>query len=44
VDKQELWTARLEWYPTDPAQEPGPQKWQTELAFVNTRLLQHFNN
>jgi effector-binding domain-containing protein len=30
---EETWASRIEWYPTDPAQEPDPQKWQTELAF-----------
>ena len=29
----ERWTSRLEWYLTDPAQEPDMTKWQTELAF-----------
>lgn len=29
----EGWRARIEHYITDPAEEPDPQKWQTELAF-----------
>ena len=29
----EHWTARLEEYLTDPAQEPDQAKWQTRLAF-----------
>jgi effector-binding domain-containing protein len=33
-DGIEWWVGRLEWYPTDPAKEPDPQKWQTELAFL----------
>jgi effector-binding domain-containing protein len=33
-DKIEWWTGRIESYPTDPNQEPDPQKWQTELAFL----------
>jgi effector-binding domain-containing protein len=34
VDGVEWWDARLEHYLTDPAEEPDPQKWQTELAFL----------
>ena len=26
------WASRIEWYPTDPHEEPDPQKWETELA------------
>jgi effector-binding domain-containing protein len=33
-DGVEWWEARLENYITDPATEPDPQKWQTELAFL----------
>jgi effector-binding domain-containing protein len=29
----EGWRARIENYLTDPAQEPNPEKWETELAF-----------
>jgi effector-binding domain-containing protein len=37
-DNVEWWEGRVEFYITDPASEPDPQKWQTELAFlvVNT--------
>ena len=34
TDGVEWWAGRIEWYPTDPAKEPDPQKWQTELAFL----------
>lgn len=30
----EVWEARVEWYLTDPAAEPDPAKWQTELTFL----------
>jgi effector-binding domain-containing protein len=33
ADDGEHWTARLEEYLTDPAQEPDQTKWQTRLAF-----------
>ncbi len=33
ADDGEHWTARLEEYLTDPAQEPDQAKWQTRLAF-----------
>jgi effector-binding domain-containing protein len=29
----DAWASRLEWYLTDPDEEPDPEKWQTELAF-----------
>jgi effector-binding domain-containing protein len=29
----EHWTARLEFYLTDPSQEPDMNKWETQLAF-----------
>jgi effector-binding domain-containing protein len=29
----ERWGSRLEWYLTDPADEPDMAKWETELAF-----------
>lgn len=28
------WSARVEHYITDPAEEPDPQKWETEVAFL----------
>jgi effector-binding domain-containing protein len=34
VDGVEWWAARIESYPTDPDEEPDPQKWKTELAFL----------
>ena len=30
----EVWTARVEFYPTDPQEEPDTNKWETELAFL----------
>lgn len=33
-DDGRTWAARIEWYETDPTQEPDPQKWETELAFL----------
>jgi effector-binding domain-containing protein len=33
-DGVEWWESRVEFYLTDPAGEPDPQKWQTELAFL----------
>jgi effector-binding domain-containing protein len=33
VDQTEWWGGRVEWYLTDPQEEPDPKKWQTELAF-----------
>jgi effector-binding domain-containing protein len=30
----EVWAARLEYYPTDPQKEPDANKWETELAFL----------
>ncbi len=30
----EGWRARIETYLTNPAEEPDPQKWQTELVFL----------
>jgi effector-binding domain-containing protein len=32
-----VWAARLERYLTDPRQEPDPNRWQTELAFLTDR-------
>ncbi len=34
IDNIEWWEARIENYLTDPGNEPDPQKWQTELAFL----------
>jgi effector-binding domain-containing protein len=34
IDNVEWWKARLEFYLTDPASEPDPNKWQAELAFL----------
>jgi len=34
VEHVEWWKARSEIYLTDPALEPDPQKWQTELVFL----------
>jgi effector-binding domain-containing protein len=36
IDNVEWWAGRVEWYPIDPAAEPDPKKWQTELAFLTT--------
>lgn len=33
-DGDQVWRARLEYYPTDPSQEPDPEKWETVLAFL----------
>jgi effector-binding domain-containing protein len=30
----DTWASRLEWYLTDPQEEPNPERWQTELAFL----------
>lgn len=32
--EDEVWRARLEFYPTDPREEPDQEKWQTILAFL----------
>lgn len=29
-----VWGANIEFYLTDPAEEPDPQKWETEIAFL----------
>jgi len=34
VNGVERWAARIEFYPTDPAAEPDPAKWQTQLAIL----------
>lgn len=33
-DNGQVWGARIEFYITDPAEEPDPQKWETEVAFL----------
>jgi hypothetical protein len=33
TDAGEKWGCRLEFYLTDPAEQPDTSKWQTELAF-----------
>jgi hypothetical protein len=38
LDDVEWWAGRVEWYPTDPADEPDPGKWQTELAFLTAEV------
>jgi hypothetical protein len=32
-DDGEIWGARLEWYLTDPNEQPDMSEWDTELAF-----------
>jgi hypothetical protein len=32
--KEEVWGGRVEFYITDPGEEPDPAKWETELAFL----------
>jgi effector-binding domain-containing protein len=34
ADDGKAWGARIEFYITDPAEEPDPQKWETEVAFL----------
>lgn len=34
---EEVWTARVEWYHTDPATEPNMDNWDNELAFLTTK-------
>jgi len=34
VDRGTAWASRLETYLTDPAIEPDPNKWQTEIAYL----------
>ena len=33
----ERWSGRVEWYLSDPAEEPDMSKWKTELAFLTRR-------
>lgn len=33
-EDEKLWDSRLEWYLTDPADEPDMGRWETELAFL----------
>jgi effector-binding domain-containing protein len=37
-DDIEWWAGRVEWYPTNPAAEQDPGKWQTELAFLTAGI------
>lgn len=32
-DSGEVWASRLEWYETEPSEEPDPSTWVTRLAF-----------
>jgi effector-binding domain-containing protein len=32
-DTGEVWTSRLEWYETNPVEEPDPARWVTRLEF-----------
>jgi effector-binding domain-containing protein len=34
IDGVEWWDGRIEYYFTDPGEEPDSKKWQTELAFL----------
>lgn len=34
VERGTAWASRLEIYLTDPAKEPDPNKWQTEIAYL----------
>lgn len=34
ADNGKVWGANIEFYLTDPAEEPDPQKWETEIAFL----------
>lgn len=33
-ENNKVWAANIEFYITDPAEEPDPQKWETEIAFL----------
>ena len=33
-ENSKVWGANIEFYITDPADEPDPQKWETEIAFL----------
>jgi effector-binding domain-containing protein len=37
LGETEIWESRVEFYLTDPEQEPDPKKWQTELAILTTK-------
>lgn len=37
-DNGKVWGANIEFYITDPAEEPDPQKWETEIAFLATSV------
>jgi effector-binding domain-containing protein len=32
-DAGDVWTSRLEWYETNPVEEPDPARWRTRLEF-----------
>lgn len=34
AENYKVWAANIEFYLTDPAEEPDPQKWETEIAFL----------
>jgi hypothetical protein len=34
----EEWSSRIEFYLTDPQQEPSPAKWKTEIRFLLTDI------
>ena len=34
ADEGKAWGGRIEFYITDPAEEPDPQKWEAEVAFL----------
>jgi effector-binding domain-containing protein len=34
INGVEWWESRVEWYPNDPASDPEPAKYQTELTFM----------
>ncbi len=33
----ERWAGRIEWYLSNPAEDPDMKKWKTQLAFLTTR-------
>jgi hypothetical protein len=33
-DRGEVWDARLEVYLSNPAEEPDPEAWRTEIAYL----------
>jgi DNA gyrase inhibitor GyrI len=36
-DKGQAWRSRVEHYPTNPAQEPDPAKWEVDVAYLITQ-------